>query len=61
MRDVEVEPLGVAGAFTLEGRSAVFIEGVDGDPSNVTGLSLPTLRELTARLGVPVTSLWTQA
>lgn len=52
------EPLGVAGAFTLEGRSAVFIEGVDGDPSNVTGLSLPTFRKLTARIGVPVTSLW---
>ena len=52
------EPLGVAGAFTLEGRSAPFIDGIDGDPSNVMGLSLPLLRRLLTRLGVSVTDLW---
>ncbi|HVF33047.1 MAG TPA: Maf family protein [Acidimicrobiales bacterium] len=52
------EPLGVAGAFTLQGRSAPFIDGIDGDPGNVIGLSLPLFRELLARLGVEVTSLW---
>lgn len=52
------EPLGVAGAFTIDGRSAVFVDGVDGDPSNVVGLSLPLLRRLLAELGVAVTSLW---
>jgi septum formation protein len=52
------EPLTVAGAFTLDGRSAVFVDGVDGDPSNVIGLSLPLLRHLLAELGVAVTSLW---
>lgn len=52
------EPLGVAGAFTLDGWSAPFIDGVDGDPSNVIGLSLPLLRVLVARLGLAITDLW---
>jgi len=52
------EPLRVAGAFTIDGRSAVFVDGVDGDPSNVVGLSLPLLRRLLAELGVAATSLW---
>jgi septum formation protein len=52
------EPLRVAGAFTLDGRSAPFVDGVDGDPGNVIGLSLPLLRTLLAKLGVEVTSLW---
>ncbi|MEO7070305.1 MAG: Maf family protein [Nostocoides sp.] len=46
------EPLGVAGGFTLEGLGAPFIEGIDGDPSNVMGLSLPLLRALLAEVGV---------
>ncbi|NJQ00600.1 Maf family protein [Streptomyces zingiberis] len=52
------EPLHVAGAFTLDGRSAPFVEGVDGDPGNVIGLSLPTLRRLLAELDVRITDLW---
>ncbi|MFP5218711.1 MAG: Maf family protein [Actinomycetes bacterium] len=52
------EPLHVAGAFTLDGRSAPFVDGIDGDPSNVIGLSLPLLRQLLARLDVEVTALW---
>ncbi len=52
------EPLGVAGAFTLDGRSAPFVDGIDGDPSNVIGLSLPLLRDLLAELGVGITELW---
>ena len=46
------EPLNVAGAFTLEGRAGPLIERIDGDPSNVIGLSLPGLRGLLAELGV---------
>ncbi|MER7708008.1 nucleoside triphosphate pyrophosphatase [Kitasatospora sp. NPDC097605] len=53
------EPLHVAGAFTLDGRSGPFIEGVDGDPGNVIGLSLPLLRTLLAELDVRITDLWT--
>jgi septum formation protein len=52
------EPLRVAGAFTLDGRSAPFIVGVDGDPGTVIGLSLPLLRELLAGLGVRLVDLW---
>lgn len=52
------EPLRVAGSFTLDGRSAPFVERVTGDPSNVIGLSLPLLRTLVARLGVTVMDLW---
>ena len=52
------EPLHVAGAFTLDGRSAPFVDGVDGDPGNVIGLSLPLLRRLLADLGVRITDLW---
>ena len=52
------EPLRVAGAFTLDGRSAPFIDGVDGDPGNVIGLSLPLLRTLLDARGVRITDLW---
>ncbi|WP_405806510.1 Maf-like protein [Streptomyces sp. NBC_00210] len=52
------EPLHVAGAFTLDGRSAPFIEGIDGDHGNVIGLSLPMLRKLLAELGHSITDLW---
>ncbi|WP_424212111.1 nucleoside triphosphate pyrophosphatase [Streptomyces sp. BI20] len=53
------EPLHVAGAFTLDGRSAPFVEGIEGDHGNVIGLSLPLLRRLLGELGVSVTELWT--
>ena len=46
------EVLTVAGAFTLDGRSAPFVDGVDGDPGNVIGLSLPALRSALSDLGV---------
>jgi septum formation protein len=52
------EPLQVAGAFTIDGRGGWFVEGVDGDPGTVIGLSLPLLRELLRRVGVRVTDLW---
>ena len=52
------EPLRVAGAFTLDGLGGPFVDGVDGDPANVIGLSLPLLRRLLAGLEVPWTSLW---
>lgn len=55
------EPLYVAGAFTLDGRSAPFIDGIDGDHGNVIGLSLPLVRRLLARLGIGITELWAPA
>ena len=50
--------LEVAGAFTLDGRSAPFVESIVGDPGNVIGLSLPALRSLLGDLGVAITDLW---
>ncbi|MFJ5560081.1 Maf family protein [Streptomyces sp. NPDC093250] len=52
------EPLHVAGAFTLDGRSAPFIDGITGDHGNVIGISLPLVRRLLAELGVGITELW---
>lgn len=52
------EPLEVAGGFTLDGLGGAFIESINGDPSTVVGISLPTLRRLLADLGVTWTSLW---
>ena len=47
------EPLQVAGGFTLDGLSAPFITHIEGDPSGIIGLSLPTLRKITINLGLP--------
>ncbi|MFE9821179.1 Maf family protein [Streptomyces sp. NPDC005791] len=52
------EPLHVAGAFTLDGRSAPFVESIEGSHGNVIGLSLPLLRRLLGELDVSVTDLW---
>ncbi len=46
------EPLRVAGAFTLDGLGAPYVSGIEGDPSNVVGVSLPLLRELVGELGI---------
>jgi septum formation protein len=51
------EPLRVAGAFTLDGLGGPFVAGIEGDPSNVVGLSLPLLRELFAEVGLAWHSL----
>lgn len=47
------EPLQVAGGFTLDGRGAPFIAGIEGDPGNVIGVSLPAVRRLARELGHP--------
>lgn len=54
------EPLSVAGAFTIDGLGGWFVDGVDGDPSSVVGLSLPLTRQLLAEVGVSVVDLWAQ-
>ncbi|WP_406283142.1 nucleoside triphosphate pyrophosphatase [Embleya sp. NBC_00896] len=54
------EPLRVAGAFTLDGHAAPFLDGIDGDPGNVIGLSLPLLRRLLDGVGVRIIDLWTR-
>lgn len=52
------EPLRVAGAFTLDGLGAPFVQRIEGDPKNVIGLSLPLLRRMLAELGITWTDLW---
>ncbi len=45
------EPLNVAGGFTLDGLSSAFISSIEGDYTNVIGLSVPLLRRMTSQLG----------
>jgi septum formation protein len=55
------EPLGVAGGFTLDGLGGWFVDRIEGDPSNVIGVSLPLLRRLLDRVGLPPSALWRAA
>lgn len=50
--------LNLAGAFSIEGRGGPFVEGIDGSPSNVLGLSLPHFRSMVSQLGVQIFDLW---
>jgi septum formation protein len=52
------EPLAVAGAFTLDGLGGWFVERIEGDPSNVIGLSLPQTRRMLGRMGLSIADLW---
>jgi septum formation protein len=52
------EPLRVAGGFTLDGLGGWFIDGVDGDPSSVIGISLPMTRRLLSGAGLSIAHLW---
>lgn len=52
------ESLGVAGGFTIDGLGGWFIDAIEGDPSNVVGLSLPTTRRMMARAGLSISALW---
>ena len=52
------EPLQCAGAFTIDGRGAAFIESVQGDPNAVIGLSVSALRSALGQLGVDLTAYW---
>jgi len=55
------EPLGCAGAFTIDGYGGAFVAGVRGDHHNVVGVSLPALRGLVAQVDVPWPALWARA
>ncbi len=55
------EPLEVAGSFSLEGFGGAFIDGIEGDPHGIIGLSLPLARRLAGELGVEWTDLWNVA
>ena len=52
------EPMQVAGAFTIDGLGGAYVTGIEGDPHNVVGISLPLLRIMVAELGISWPSLW---
>ena len=52
------EPLVVAGSFTLDGLGGPFVTGIEGDPHNVVGISLPLLREMIISAGHAWPELW---
>lgn len=52
------EPISVAGAFTLDGLGGWFIERIEGDPSNVIGLSLPLVHRMFRGTGLSIADLW---
>jgi septum formation protein len=52
------EPLAVAGAFTIDGYAAPFVDRIEGDHGAVLGLSLPLLRRLLAEIDIEITDLW---
>lgn len=52
------EPWQCAGAFTLEALGGWFIDRIEGDPSSVIGLSLPTVRRALYRFGLDASAFW---
>lgn len=46
------EPMDKAGAYGVQGRAALFVEGIDGDFFNVVGLPLCRLGRMLSSLGV---------
>ena len=52
------EPLRVAGAFTIDGIGGPFVEELEGDHTNVVGLSLPFVRSAVESLDIRWTDLW---
>ncbi|MDR1432331.1 MAG: Maf family nucleotide pyrophosphatase [Propionibacteriaceae bacterium] len=52
------EPLQVAGGFTFDGYGGAFVAALEGDHTNVIGISLPLLRTMLNELDVPYHSLW---
>ncbi len=52
------EPLPCAGAFTIDGLAAAFIESIEGNFQNVVGLDVFVLRELLAASGIQIIDLW---
>jgi septum formation protein len=55
------EAMALAGAFSIDGLAAPFVEAIEGDPSNVLGLSLPLFRSMLGEIGLTIMDLWRRA
>lgn len=52
------EPQRVAGAFTIDGLGGWFVDRIEGDHTNVIGVSLPLVRRLLRELHLGVPAAW---
>lgn len=52
------EPIQVAGSFTIDGIGSAFVTGIEGNFTNVVGLSIPLLRKMVRELGYQWPELW---
>jgi septum formation protein len=52
------EPTAVAGGFTIDGRGGWFVDRIEGDPSNVIGISLPLIRRMLEAAGLTISVVW---
>lgn len=52
------EPFHVAGALTIDGYGSAFVESLEGDHTNVIGLSVPLARKLVTEMGIAWPDLW---
>jgi septum formation protein len=46
------EPMDKAGAYHIDGRGALYVQGIDGSPSNVAGLPVALVHRLARTAGV---------
>lgn len=52
------EPMDKAGAYAIQGKAAIFVEGISGCYSNVVGLPLTRLNSMLSKWGLNLTSAW---
>ena len=52
------EPMDKAGAYAIQGKAAIFVEGIQGCYSNVVGLPLTRLNAMLNKWGLNLTAAW---